>query len=79
MVFDKNYPIGQKSSAKLGFVVFWNWLLDPVGKLLVIKNEKTQLGIILFDFYRCVAVGVNIYVDAVMNHMSGNDRTGNYI
>ena len=28
---------------------------------------------------RCVAVGVNIYVDGVINHMSGNDRTGNYI
>ena len=26
---------------------------------------------------RCRASGVNIYVDAVINHMTGSDRSGN--
>ena len=53
---------------------YW-WLKMNMYTLLTVN----LFYLFFFLLYRCATVGVNIYVDAVMNHMSGNDRTGKYI
>ena len=72
MFFGQKQSDWSKHCENSGFVV-----LELVVGYWCLKMKRHYS--IWFLLNRCVAVGVNIYVDAVINHMSGNDRTGNYI
>ena len=52
----------------------WWVRYQPVSYLLESRSGTRQEFIDMVN--RCRAVGVNIYVDAVINHMSGQDRSG---
>ena len=53
----------------------WWVRYQPVSYLLESRSGSRSEFIDMVD--RCRASGVNIYVDAVINHMTGSDRSGN--
>lgn len=53
----------------------WWVRYQPVSYLLESRSGNREQFVDMVN--RCRAVGVNIYVDAVINHMSGMDRSGN--
>ena len=52
----------------------WWTRYQPVSYLLESRSGTRSEFIDMVN--RCRASGVNIYVDAVINHMSGSDRSG---
>ena len=54
----------------------WWVRYQPVSYLLESRSGTREQFVNMVT--RCRAVGVNIYVDAVINHMSGMDRSGLY-
>ena len=52
----------------------WWTRYQPVSYLLESRSGNREEFIDMVQ--RCSAVGVNIYVDAVINHMTGIDRVG---